>query len=87
MRQIITKYFCNRCGNELKHEPSALMSFRQDTYGFAAPYSLDVTIAYASSEAAAEESHLCHQCKLYALNEAKKVLEHELAEEQKGEQK
>ena len=87
MKQIITKYFCNRCSNELKHAPAALMSFRQDTYGFAAPYSLDVTIAYVCGDIAADESHLCPKCKLYALNEAKKILEHELAEEQKGEQK
>lgn len=88
MKQTITKYFCNKCGTELKHEPSSLLSFSQNTYGFAAPYSLDVTIAYVCGDIAADESHLCPKCKLYALNEAKKVLEHELAEEQqKGEQK
>lgn len=87
MKHTIIKYSCDNCGKELKHEPSAIMSFRQNTYGRIDWCRLDVTIAYASSEVDADKTHLCAECKLYALNEAKKVLEHDLAEEQKGEQK
>lgn len=85
MKQTITKYFCNKCGTELKHEPSALLSFSQNTYGAIAWCRIEVTIAYVSSEESADETHLCRRCKLRALNEAKKVLEHELAEEEQHE--
>lgn len=87
MKQTITNYFCNKCGTELKHEPSSLLSFSQNTYGAIAWRRIEVTIAYVSSAESADESHLCPKCKLYALDEAKKILAHELAEEQqKGEQ-
>lgn len=87
MKYTITKYLCDRCGNELKGNPAPRMSFAQNICEEVHRYSLDVTIEYASSTVSPCESHLCPKCKLYALNEAKKILEHELAEEQqKGEQ-
>lgn len=86
MKYTITKYLCDRCGNELKGNPAPRMSFAQNICEEVHRYSLDVTIEYASHTVAADESHLCPKCKLYALNEARKRLEHELAEEQKGEQ-
>lgn len=87
MKQTTVKYLCDRCGNELKNKPEALMSFQQNICEEVHRYSLGVAITFASHTVAADESHLCPKCKLYALNEAKKILEHELAEEQqKGEQ-
>lgn len=86
MKQTITKYICDRCGSELEYEPAVRMSLLQDICGAAYRYRLDVTIKFVSNDVAADESHLCPHCKLYALNEAKKALEQELTEQQKGAQ-
>lgn len=87
MKQTVTKYFCDRCGTELKFEPAQRMSLPQDVCGAAYRYRLDVVVMYASKDVAAADSQLCNKCKLYALDEAKKMLKDALAEEQKGEQK
>lgn len=82
MKQTVAKYFCDRCGSELEYEPPQRMSLPQDICGAAYRYRLDVYVTYASNDVAANESHLCTDCKLYALDEAKKMLKDARAEEQ-----
>lgn len=87
MKTTVTKYFCDRCGIGMEHEPAMRMSLLQDICGAEYRYRLDVTVTFVSDDVVANESHLCTKCKLYALNEAKKMLEDQLIEVQpKGEQ-
>lgn len=87
MKRTTVEYFCDRCGAALSSEPAALLWLPQDLGGLKSWYSLNVTVTYDSKDVAADESHLCTECKLYALNEARRILEDKLAyEQQKGEQ-
>lgn len=70
----------------MKNAPAALLWLPQDLDGLKSWYSLNVTVTYDSKDVAADESHLCTRCKLYALNEARRILGNKLAEEQEGEQ-